>query len=75
LPGASCPPVCFCFFFYSHGAKTLQELRGAAHDVAAALRHIFERAVIAAMEMGLVKGKGFAVDASVDNGLRSPCIM
>ena len=29
------------------------------------LRHIFERVVIAAMEMGLVKGEGFAVDASV----------
>jgi hypothetical protein len=29
------------------------------------LRHIFERIVIAAMGMGLVKGEGFAVDASV----------
>src|SRR4029077_7265275 len=29
------------------------------------LRHIFERIVIAAMVMGLVKGEGFAVDASV----------
>jgi transposase len=29
------------------------------------LRHIFERVVIAAMEMGLVKGEGFAEDASV----------
>src|SRR6201993_4249926 len=29
------------------------------------LRHIFERVVISAMEMGLVKGEGFAVDASV----------
>jgi transposase len=29
------------------------------------LRHIFERVVIAAMAMGLVKGEGFAVDASV----------
>jgi hypothetical protein len=29
------------------------------------LRHIFERVVIAAMGMGLVKGEGFAVDASV----------
>src|SRR5215468_89785 len=29
------------------------------------LRHIFERVVFAAMEMGLVKGEGFAVDASV----------
>src|SRR4051794_19847528 len=29
------------------------------------LRHIFERVVRAAMEMGLVKGEGFAVDASV----------
>jgi hypothetical protein len=29
------------------------------------LRHIFERVVIAAMVMGLVKGEGFAVDASV----------
>jgi hypothetical protein len=28
-------------------------------------RHIFERVVWAAMEMGLVKGEGFAVDASV----------
>jgi transposase len=29
------------------------------------LRHIFERVVLAAMAMGLVKGEGFAVDASV----------
>jgi transposase len=29
------------------------------------LRHIFERVVMTAMEMGLVKGEGFAVDASV----------
>jgi len=29
------------------------------------LRHIFERVVFAAMTMGLVKGEGFAVDASV----------
>jgi transposase len=29
------------------------------------LRHIFERVVVAAMVMGLVKGEGFAVDASV----------
>jgi IS5 family transposase len=29
------------------------------------LRHIFERVVIAAIVMGLVKGEGFAVDASV----------
>jgi transposase len=29
------------------------------------LRHIFERVVIAAMGMGLIKGEGFAVDASV----------
>ena len=29
------------------------------------LRHIFERVVMAAMRMGLVKGEGFAVDASV----------
>src|ERR1700760_4895787 len=29
------------------------------------LRHIFERVVMAAMVMGLVKGDGFAVDASV----------
>jgi IS5 family transposase len=29
------------------------------------LRHIFERIVMAAMAMGLVKGEGFAVDASV----------
>jgi transposase len=29
------------------------------------LRHIFERVVMAAMAMGLVKGEGFAVDASV----------
>src|SRR5262245_7929094 len=29
------------------------------------LRHIFERVVFAAMEMGLVTGEGFAVDASV----------
>lgn len=29
------------------------------------LRHIFERVVMAAMETGLVKGEGFAVDASV----------
>src|SRR5258706_13286440 len=29
------------------------------------LRHIFDRVVIAAMVMGLVKGEGFAVDASV----------
>src|SRR5580704_3077743 len=29
------------------------------------LRHIFERVVMAAMGMGLVKGEGFAVDASV----------
>src|SRR5205807_6184502 len=29
------------------------------------LRHIFERVVCAAMAMGLVKGEGFAVDASV----------
>jgi transposase len=29
------------------------------------LRHIFERVVFSAMEMGLVKGEGFAVDASV----------
>src|SRR6204780_129710 len=29
------------------------------------LRHIFERVVMAAMVMGLVKGEGFAVDASV----------
>jgi transposase len=29
------------------------------------LRHIFERVVIAAMVMGLIKGEGFAVDASV----------
>src|SRR6201987_3917494 len=29
------------------------------------LRHIFERVVMAAMEMGLVKGGGFAVDAGV----------
>ena len=29
------------------------------------LRHIFERVVTAAMAMGLVKGEGFAVDASV----------
>jgi transposase len=29
------------------------------------LRHIFERVVWAAMAMGLVKGEGFAVDASV----------
>src|ERR1700676_212503 len=29
------------------------------------LRHIFERVALAAMEMGLVKGEGFAVDASV----------
>ena len=28
-------------------------------------RHIFERVVLAAMAMGLVKGEGFAVDASV----------
>jgi transposase len=30
-----------------------------------ALRHVFERVVWAAMAMGLVKGEGFAVDASV----------
>ena len=29
------------------------------------LRHIFERVVVAAMVMGLIKGEGFAVDASV----------
>jgi len=29
------------------------------------LRHVFERVVMTAMEMGLVKGEGFAVDASV----------
>jgi transposase len=29
------------------------------------LRHVFERVVWAAMGMGLVKGEGFAVDASV----------
>src|SRR6202161_1467994 len=29
------------------------------------LRHIFERVVVAAMVMGVVKGEGFAVDASV----------
>src|ERR1700748_3966842 len=29
------------------------------------LRHIFERVVMMAMETGLVKGEGFAVDASV----------
>src|SRR5262249_18081591 len=29
------------------------------------LRHIFERVVMAAMAMGLVRGEGFAVDASV----------
>jgi transposase len=29
------------------------------------LRHIFERVVMAAMVMGLIKGEGFAVDASV----------
>jgi transposase len=29
------------------------------------LRHIFERVVWTAMAMGLVKGEGFAVDASV----------
>jgi transposase len=29
------------------------------------LRHIFERVVVAAMVMGLVRGEGFAVDASV----------
>ncbi|MFA5958559.1 hypothetical protein [Hyphomicrobium sp.] len=29
------------------------------------LRHIFERVVWSAMAMGLVKGEGFAVDASV----------
>jgi transposase len=29
------------------------------------LRHIFERVVMAAMAMGLVKGEGFALDASV----------
>src|SRR5262245_41302727 len=29
------------------------------------LRHIFERVVWAAMAMGLIKGEGFAVDASV----------
>jgi transposase len=29
------------------------------------LRHIFERVVVTAMVMGLVKGEGFAVDASV----------
>jgi hypothetical protein len=29
------------------------------------LRHVFERVVWAAMSMGLVKGEGFAVDASV----------
>jgi len=29
------------------------------------LRHVFERVVWAAMAMGLVKGEGFAVDASV----------
>jgi hypothetical protein len=29
------------------------------------LRHIFERVVWAVMAMGLIKGEGFAVDASV----------
>ena len=29
------------------------------------LRHIFERVVVACMAAGLVKGEGFAVDASV----------
>jgi transposase len=29
------------------------------------LRHVFDRVVMTAMEMGLVKGEGFAVDASV----------
>src|SRR5258708_2704906 len=29
------------------------------------LRHVFDRVVVAAMVMGLVKGEGFAVDASV----------
>ena len=39
------------------------------------LRHIFERVVIAAMEMGLVKGEGFAVDASVmDLSLGRDCL-
>jgi transposase len=36
------------------------------------LRHIFERVVIAAMVMGLVKGEGFAVDASVIRGECEP---
>src|SRR6202140_161725 len=35
------------------------------------LRHIFERVVIAAMEMGLVKGEGFAVGASVREATES----
>src|ERR1700729_2163525 len=34
------------------------------------LRHVFERVVMTAMEMGLVKGEGFAVDASVMDDLR-----
>src|SRR5438128_1340929 len=36
------------------------------------LRHIFERVVWAAMAMGLVKGEGFAVDASVLEANASP---
>ena len=36
------------------------------------LRHIFERIVMAAMAMGLVKGESFAVDASVIEANASP---
>src|ERR1700687_2693098 len=37
----------------------------AASGISDVLRHIFERVVWTAMAMGLVKGEGFAVDASV----------
>ena len=45
--------------------STLSENRLGRFRESDLLRHIFERVVWAAMAMGLVKGEGFAVDASV----------
>ena len=36
------------------------------------LRHVFEAVVRACMDAGLIKGEGFAVDASVIRGSRQP---
>jgi transposase len=45
--------------------STLSENRLGRFRESDLLRHIFERVVWAAMAMGLIKGEGFAVDASV----------